>query len=73
MFFENSHKTSLFKESLEKAYETKLTQDQALEAEQNFMGFFQLLHQIDQRNQKQKSESNDHKNKRSPDQLCEAK
>ena len=47
MFFENSQNTSLLKESLEKAYETKLTQDQALEAEQNFVGFFQLLHQIE--------------------------
>lgn len=71
MFYENSQKTSLLKESLEKAYDTKLTQDQVLEAEQNFVGFFQLLHQIDQRNQKQKS--NDHKNQRNADQLRKAK
>lgn len=71
MFYENSQKTSLLKESLEKAYDTKLTQDQVLEAEQNFVGFFQLLHQIDQRNQKQ--ESNDHKNQRNADQLRKAK
>lgn len=61
MFFENTKNTSLLKESLEKTYETKLTQDQALEAEQNFVGFFELLYRIDQRNQKQ--ESNDSKNK----------
>ena len=63
MFFENTKNTSLLKESLEKTYETKLTQDQALEAEQNFVGFFELLYRIDQRNQKEEQESNDHKNK----------
>jgi hypothetical protein len=63
MFFENTKNTSLLKESLEKTYETKLTQDQVLEAEQNFVGFFELLYRIDQRNQKQEQESNDHKNK----------
>jgi len=63
MFFENTKNTSLLKESLEKTYETKLTQDQVLEAEQNFVGFFELLYRIDQRNQKEEQESNDHKNK----------
>jgi hypothetical protein len=65
MFFKNSKNTSLLKESLEKTHETELTQDQALEAEHNFMGFFELLYQIDQRNQNQEKTSNDNKNKRS--------
>ena len=63
MFLTNSKNTSLLKKSLEETYQTELTQDQAFEAEQNFVGFFGLLHQIDQRNQKQEKESNDSTNK----------
>jgi len=63
MFLKNSKNTSLLKEPLEKLYKTELTQEQAFESEQNFFGFFKLLHQIDQRNQKQEKENNDAKNK----------
>jgi hypothetical protein len=70
--FKNSKNTFLLKEPLEKLYQTELTQEQALESEQNFFGFFELLHQIDQRNNKEKT-SNDNKNKRSANQHNQAK
>ena len=60
--FKNSKNTFLLKEPLEKLYKTELTQEQSLESEQNFFGFFELLYQIDHRNNKEKT-SNDNKNK----------
>ena len=48
MFLTNSKNTSLLKKSLEETYKTELTKEQALESEQNFVGFFELLYQIDQ-------------------------
>lgn len=63
MFLTNSKNTSLLKKSLEEIYQAELTQEQALESEHNFLGFFELLYQIDQRNQKQEKTSNDDKNK----------
>tara|TARA_R110000772_G_scaffold33377_1_gene81287 strand:- start:873 stop:1058 length:186 start_codon:yes stop_codon:yes gene_type:complete len=60
--FKNSKNTSLLKEPLEKLYKIELTEEQSLESEQNLFGFFELLHQIDQRNNKINNENNGNSN-----------
>lgn len=59
--FKNLKNTSLLKEPLEKLYDIELNQEKTLESEQNFFGFFELLHEINQRNNEKTS--NDNKNK----------